>query len=464
MTTYKNFRNALMALLGVVMLCFTACKEDKEENLRSKACDIVSFTAGGETWTISGTDITKTFPYGTDVTALAPTITLSEGATVSPASGAVQDFSAADGVIYTVTAEDGTTTKTYTAKATVEPPDASDACDITAFTVNGEAWTISGTDITKAFPAGTDVIAFTPTITVSEGATVSPASGAVQDFSSAAGVIYTVTAEDGTTTKTYTAKIVEPATLEVTLSSTDLVPATGGTIEATVTTTGGWAVTTDKTWVTFDPARGSGDGKFTITVAGHDADEPRTTMVTVRTDDGYYGVMFEIRQDRMPTVFPWTDEGNFAEKCVGVRFFWSGTPFPALYYKYTLLKKGKLNIQFEDSHIHTFMMDREPGYYENLGGMTFSEQPTQEMDYGLTNAYDAVMYDLDEKNGDVWALCPRSTPQNITFHLAPGTYWTTHTLELNVAGPDCSADEAPIFDGFEEDFVLTVTFTPDPDE
>ncbi len=46
-------------------------------------------------------------PFGTDVTTLVPTITLSENATISPESGVAQDFSSA--VTYTVTAQDGTT-------------------------------------------------------------------------------------------------------------------------------------------------------------------------------------------------------------------------------------------------------------------------------------------------------------------------------------------------------------------
>ena len=44
-------------------------------------------------------------PFGTNVTALVPTITVSDNATVDPASGMAQSFT--DAVIYTVTAEDG---------------------------------------------------------------------------------------------------------------------------------------------------------------------------------------------------------------------------------------------------------------------------------------------------------------------------------------------------------------------
>jgi hypothetical protein len=56
--------------------------------------------------------ITATVPYGTDVTALVPTIEISEGASIFPAAETPQDFtdSVTNPVIYTVTAADGSTT------------------------------------------------------------------------------------------------------------------------------------------------------------------------------------------------------------------------------------------------------------------------------------------------------------------------------------------------------------------
>lgn len=48
-----------------------------------------------------------TWKAGTDLTSLAPVITIPSGATIMPASGSLRDFS--DQVSYTVTAEDGTT-------------------------------------------------------------------------------------------------------------------------------------------------------------------------------------------------------------------------------------------------------------------------------------------------------------------------------------------------------------------
>ena len=73
---------------------------------------------------INGNSIS--FSVGSDATvqqlsALVPTITVSENATVSPASGSAVDFSQG-AVTFIVTAEDGVTTTSYTATATKDQP------------------------------------------------------------------------------------------------------------------------------------------------------------------------------------------------------------------------------------------------------------------------------------------------------------------------------------------------------
>ena len=71
----------------------------------SSAKDILTFVFPGQLdAVISGTNISLTVPTGTDVAALAPTFTVSSGATSSPASGTARDFSSVQ--TYTVTAED----------------------------------------------------------------------------------------------------------------------------------------------------------------------------------------------------------------------------------------------------------------------------------------------------------------------------------------------------------------------
>lgn len=86
----------------------------------SSAAEILEFVIAGGSTQINGTAISVTMPYGTDVTNLTPTITVSENAAVVPGSGVPQNFTAP--VSYTVTAEDGTT-KTYTVTVVVAEPD-----------------------------------------------------------------------------------------------------------------------------------------------------------------------------------------------------------------------------------------------------------------------------------------------------------------------------------------------------
>jgi hypothetical protein len=144
--------------------------------------------------------VTLTVPYGTDPSSLTPTIVIT-GASVNPASGVPQNFTTPQ--TYTVTAADGTT-KAYTVTVTVA---LNSAKDITGFTILGIDGTVGANTISLTVPYGTDRTSLTPTITIT-GASVSPASGVAQDFTSP--VHYTVTAADGST-KTYTVTVTEEA-------------------------------------------------------------------------------------------------------------------------------------------------------------------------------------------------------------------------------------------------------------
>jgi hypothetical protein len=76
----------------------------------SSATNIITFTLTAQTGTatINSTNHTVSIEveYGTDITDIAPSITLSYGATVIPTSGTETDFTSP--VVYTVTAEDNT--------------------------------------------------------------------------------------------------------------------------------------------------------------------------------------------------------------------------------------------------------------------------------------------------------------------------------------------------------------------
>jgi hypothetical protein len=158
---------------------------------------ITAFTVPGQTGstTINETahTIALTMPYGTNVTALVPAITIT-GVSVSPASGVARNFSTAQ--TYTVTAENSST-QAYTVTVTVA---LNPAKSIIAFTIPGQtgSTTINETAHTVALtlPYGTSVTALVPTITTT-GSSVSPASGVAHNF--ATPQTYTVTAADSTT-------------------------------------------------------------------------------------------------------------------------------------------------------------------------------------------------------------------------------------------------------------------------
>lgn len=112
----------------------------------AKAITAFSFVAPAVTGVIDETThtIAVTVPFGTNVTALAPTIATSTGATVSPASGVAQDFT--NPVIYTVTAANGST-QTYVVTVTV--------ASATNHTISG---TIKYYDGVKVIPNATVIL------------------------------------------------------------------------------------------------------------------------------------------------------------------------------------------------------------------------------------------------------------------------------------------------------------------
>jgi uncharacterized repeat protein (TIGR02543 family) len=156
--------------------------------------EITAFSIGSITGAFDGVNIIVVIPYSnsSEISNLTPSITVPSGATVSPASGVAQNFSEA--VQYTVTTEDGSSL-TYNAMVKnsrtrlitfdFSEPAATGSIDEEAKTVD------------VIVPYATNPGALVSTITLSPKATVSPASGVAQNFSSP--VDYTVTAEDGST-------------------------------------------------------------------------------------------------------------------------------------------------------------------------------------------------------------------------------------------------------------------------
>ena len=181
-----------------IMLGMNACDVEKEPYIQGADDEkaILSFVVDAIEGLIDedSKTVVLDFPEGTEVSHLTPTITISTYATIEPESGVAQDFT--NPVYYTVTAMNGTTAQ-YMVTAVVH--DIDNEKSILSFTIDGVEGEINevAKTVTLLMPEGTDVTELVPTIEVSEGATVSPASGEAQDFTNP--VTYTVTALNGTT-------------------------------------------------------------------------------------------------------------------------------------------------------------------------------------------------------------------------------------------------------------------------
>ena len=166
-----------------------------EFSIDEKSCDDINHTLGTILIWVSDDK---------DVKALRPKIKVSDGAKVTPESGKEQDFT--NPVPYKVTAEDGTTEKTYT--VTVKKGKSNEA-KIKKFSIGGVNGSIDeGTKkIFVGLPTGSALTGLTPTVKVSGGASYEP-KGA-QDFtnSTTTPVLYTVTAENGTTQVIYSVTV-----------------------------------------------------------------------------------------------------------------------------------------------------------------------------------------------------------------------------------------------------------------
>lgn len=162
--------------------------------------DILSFNVpnqvGSSEIDIQNHTINAVVINGSSLESISPTITISEGATINPASGESVDFSNGP-VNYTVTAENGDAQDwliSISAEILIN-----DETDILSFVLvnQTEPATIDINDftVTAYIPYGASLVNLTPMIEVSEGATINPDSGETVDFSNGA-VDYTVTAEN----------------------------------------------------------------------------------------------------------------------------------------------------------------------------------------------------------------------------------------------------------------------------
>ena len=205
-----------MALIAT-MLFLNACDVEKEPYIQGAEDErfILEFRVDSVYGTVDEDNkmVRLDFPAGTDVTHLTPTIIISNYATIEPKSGVTQDFT--NPVYYTVTAMSGATAQ-YMVEAIVHDADNEKSILSFRFDALDEDGIIDevARRISFVLPAETDVTQLVPTIEVSEGATVEPASGVAQDFTNP--VTYTVTAQNGTTAAYTVMVIVEGGDVEPT--------------------------------------------------------------------------------------------------------------------------------------------------------------------------------------------------------------------------------------------------------
>ncbi len=197
----KKFRNILTMAI-VALFAMSACDKVDEPYLKSEEKDntihrfAINNVDGYVNTGLKTVIFTMEEGMDYDITNLTPEIEICKYATIEPASGVAQDFS--EPVRYTVTAYNGDVA-VYTVM--VQSGNLDDKKDILEFSFPDIFVTANVDNVEKTVyalvPLGTDVTNLVPEIRVSEGATINPASGEAQDFSSP--VVYTVTAANGTT-------------------------------------------------------------------------------------------------------------------------------------------------------------------------------------------------------------------------------------------------------------------------
>ena len=216
----------IKALIGAILIVFlfsSGCSNPldlvKDKIARDEAKNITAFSflaanngvlSADVIVTITGTDISATVPYGTDVTALVATFTTTGvSATVGGTTqeSGVTENNFANAVTYRVTAGDSSY-QDYVVTVTIALSSEKEitsfsflASDNAALSVDVVA-TITGTNITAKVPYGTDVTALVATFTTTGvsatvGGTTQESGVTENNFANA--VTYTIEAADGST-------------------------------------------------------------------------------------------------------------------------------------------------------------------------------------------------------------------------------------------------------------------------
>ena len=189
----------ILALLFMV----TACEDSFESggfDVDSPS-NVISFKLKGTAGEIDQKTgkINVTMPYGSDITAVIPEVVLEEGAASNLDAAKPANFT--NPVKFRVI--NGNLFKDYTVTTVVLSP-------IKSFKINGAAASINDVSktITMTLPENTNLTALKPVIELTDGVTISPASGATVDFTNP--VTFVVTSNGKSVN--YTANVGVPVT------------------------------------------------------------------------------------------------------------------------------------------------------------------------------------------------------------------------------------------------------------
>ncbi|MFB3389792.1 DUF4960 domain-containing protein [Flavobacterium sp. LAR06] len=198
---YKNWTKVSFFL--AVVFTITACENSFESggfDVNSPS-NVTSFKINGVAGKIDQKtgNINLTMPYGSDITAVKPEIVLQAGATSNLDVTAPVNFT--NPVKFRVV--NGNLFKDYTVTTVVLSP-------IKSFTINGTAATVNDVSktITMTLPEGTNLTALKPIIELTEGVSISPASGQTIDFTNP--VTFVITSNGKSVN--YTANVGVPVT------------------------------------------------------------------------------------------------------------------------------------------------------------------------------------------------------------------------------------------------------------
>lgn len=177
--------NKSVYLFLLALSSFAACKKDDNTNFDvNAAVQVERFSVNeyaGEIDQKTGI-ITVRVPFGTNLTDMAATAQLPEGAVSVPEISTVTNFTG--DVKYRIT--NGNVYKYYTIKVMIVPP-------VQRFAINNIPGSIDheNKSITVLLPDGTSLAELAPVLTLEEGVTANPASGSTVNFTSP--VTYTFT-------------------------------------------------------------------------------------------------------------------------------------------------------------------------------------------------------------------------------------------------------------------------------